>query len=283
MISGCNQDMLWLVKQAVEEEGADVHYMGDLAFRYAMREDNKEIMDYLVSKGVDRKKVENSMFRMRSSNESIKDLMTPIPKENREKALSTLKNRDDKVMFLMGLLLNSREEFRTKDNKYMTVFDVVNDMTEEDMDDVIRKQYMKESKSVRNLMTPKSEEDVKYAIKGMVGTQPERFFKYDYMEKSYDYETLSKFVTDKEIYRGMLKMCEGIPFRKGNEEQPKERLAKMMLYLFKNGYTYTDTDGVGVSWFKHHTKSKYNGGDVNVNGFTMMDNLKDYVKRMKEL
>lgn len=65
MISGCNNDMLWLVKQAIEEEGAYVHFMGDLAYRYALMHKNKEIMDYLISKGVDKEKVENSMFRLK--------------------------------------------------------------------------------------------------------------------------------------------------------------------------------------------------------------------------
>jgi hypothetical protein len=65
MISGCNNNMLWLVKQAIEEEHADVHYMNDLAYRYARREDNQEIMDYLITKGVDKQRIEDSMFRLK--------------------------------------------------------------------------------------------------------------------------------------------------------------------------------------------------------------------------
>ena len=139
------------------------------------------------------------------------------------------------------------------------------------------------NESVRDKMTPKSDEDIKYTIKGMIETEPVRFFKHDYLERSYDYETLSKFVTDKEIFNGMLKMCENIPpLIKGDSILPKEKLARMMLYLFKNDYIYTETDSLGISWFKHNGKSRHGSEFISVSGYTIMDNLKMYIKRAKE-
>ena len=113
----------------------------------------KGVEDYLIKRGL------HKIIK-----EGVKDMMTPISKDNREKALSTLKTKHDKVIFLMSLLLTSGEEFRTKDDKYMTVFDVVNDMSEEDIDDVIRKQYIKEG--VKDMMTPKSDEDIERFFSG---------------------------------------------------------------------------------------------------------------------
>ena len=151
--------------------------LGELTFEFYNKDINKIIQ--VEPKDTLNKIKDNIEYNSnKQHNESVRDKMTPIPKENREKALSTLKNRDDKVMFLMGLLLNSREEFRTKDGKYMTVFDVVNNMTEEDMDDVIRKQYIKES--VRDKMTPKSEEDILNRVKDY---SPEKIFDLSFRMK----------------------------------------------------------------------------------------------------
>ena len=138
------------------------------------------------------------------------------------------------------------------------------------------------NESVRDKMTPKSDEAIKDSIIEMIETEPEHFFKLEHSENSYDYVTLSKFVTDIEMFRGMLKMCKDLTFKKGGKEQPKERLAKMMLFLFKNDYIYTEVVGDEIFWFKHNGKSKRVSEYISVSGYTIMDNLKSYIKRTKE-
>jgi len=126
-----------------------------------------------------------------------------------------------------------------------------------------------------------SDVDEKDAIKSALIYNPEELI----LDLKYDYDDLSKIVSDEEIKKGLKSITKRLfNIMKGNNrENAFEELEKVVFYLFKNGYLYDNTDTLGNLWFKHKTYDKYKGGSTTWNGYNTLSDAIDYVTRMQKL
>ena len=143
------------------------------------------------------------------------------------------------------------------------------------------KTYRQFNESLRDKMTPKSEEDIITAVKSTLKENPERVI----TKLKYDYKILSKIVDDQEIHDSMTVWASNLArVMKGKAKSDAvSTLSDIMFYLYKKGYVYSNVDTIGSLWFKHKTYGGYDGGHFSVNGYTTLQDTKDYVERMENL
>jgi len=125
-----------------------------------------------------------------------------------------------------------------------------------------------------------SDEDIKDTIKKLlkIGSP------YVFTTLNYKYEELSKIITDEEIKKILSKYLKNYTTHlKGYKEEDSLKFPEIYFYLYKHGYTFDKFDGTRSFWFKHHTKEPYSGGHCNVNGYTKLSDVVDYVERMEKL
>lgn len=144
--------------------------------------------------------------------------------------------------------------------------------------------YNKFNESIRDMMTPKSEEEIRIATRNMFLGHPIKFFMTFQMTN----DELKTMFTEQELAIGMTKYAESLfllmEFDKNDTTKLQlDEFKGIVWYLFNKGYMFRQVDNLGNLWFKHHTKSAYRGGEFSVNKYSTLKDAKDYVERMEKL
>ncbi len=166
--------------------------------------------------------------------------------------------------------------------------------------------------SIRDLMKPKSEEEINDTIKELIKTNPERilmnynfdflltiiskdelhdaiinFFKSnpEYALKNWDYKKLLTVISKKDIFTEIKRYAAKIaPIIKGFKgDETIKNYTNIIEYLYKKGYAYNNIDSLRDMWFKHKTIDQYSGGHICINGYITLEYVKDYIKKAEEL
>jgi hypothetical protein len=182
---------------------------------------------------------------------------------------------------IVELLLNSGADASIKNKNNQTAMDFA-EIEDHRVVIYLLRRLGKVDESVRDLMTPKSKEEIRIATRELFLNHPVQYF----MRFNSSYDELSEMFTEKEIRSSMYKYTESLFLLmargSGDHEKQLRELKRIVWYLFKKDYLFDKVDGLNNLWFNHRTLTPYQGGSFSVNGYTKLDFTKNYITRLHQ-
>ena len=334
LMKSINNNYLNGVKLALEK-GADLSANDNYAIKYASLDGYTEIVKLLlqderVDPSADNRNDAIRYASMNGHTEIVKLLLQdkrvdPSNKKNLAIGFASYYGHTEVVK----LLLQDKRVDPSDDDNYAIKNASYNGFTEivrlllqdkrvrEKLTDKEIKEYENQiselNESIRDLMKPKSKEEINNTIKELIKTNPERilrqydfdflltiiskeelhdavinFFKRnpEHVLKNWNYKKLFTIISKEELHNTINEsfvMSLGHYINGNNSDESAINITNIIIYLWENDYIYDSYDNTNDLWFKHKTRDKYKGGYICINGYTTMDYIKDYIKRSEEL
>ena len=131
------------------------------------------------------------------------------------------------------------------------------------------------NESVRDLMTPKTKDELNIPMRKLFKEDPIQFFYKYHMT----YSEMNVIFSEEEIRSVMDKFTESLSWAIVNVNS--EELKEVVWYLYKNNYVFIRV-GARDFLFKHKTRDIEHGGYFQVNRSTTLNDVKSFIEGLNE-